>query len=118
MHKLVILIGLIQDQTPIEKYWPEFLHQVENMPGLIKESTATIENFLYGDIQFIKMHELYFDTAEEVRQAMTSPYGKAAGVLLQRITGGNLCLFIADHKEDSLENIRRYNTGSNEANQV
>lgn len=116
MHKLVIIIGQLADPTTIEKYWPEFLHQVENMPGLIKESTATIENFLYGEIQYTKMHELYFDTAEELRQAMTSPYGKAAGVLLQRITGGNLCLFIADHKEDSLENIRKFSTGSHGEN--
>jgi len=118
MHKLVILIGSTADPTPIEKYWPEFLHQVENMPGLIKESTATVENFLYGEIQYMKMHELYFDTSEELRQAMTSPYGKAAGVLLQRITGGNLCLFIADHKEDSLENIRKFSTSSHESNQA
>jgi hypothetical protein len=39
---------------------------------------------------------------------MSSPDGQAAGGLLQQMTGGRMSLFIADHKEDDLENIRRY----------
>jgi hypothetical protein len=33
--------------------------------------------------------------------------------MLQKITGGKMSLVIADHKEDDLENIRRYREANN-----
>jgi hypothetical protein len=46
---------------------------------------------------------------------MSSPEGKTAGELLQRMTGGRMSLIIADHKEDQIENIRRYQRNENDA---
>ena len=118
MHKLVILIQATDNQDRVEENWPEFLHQAENMPGLIKESTSNIEHFLYGDNNYIKMHELFFNSSQEVQQAMASPQGRAAGAILQRITSGKLILFIADHREDSIENIRKYSTWIDATNET
>ncbi len=108
MHKLVILIERLKDWEPFEAGWPEFLHQVEEMPGLLKELTSHVENFLYGGIPVAQVHELYFDTLEAAQQAMASIPGRTAGRLLQRITGGQMALFFAEHKEDDIENLRRF----------
>ena len=48
MHKLVILIGPLEDPQTLEMYWPDFLHQAEMMPGLQRETTSQVEHFLYG----------------------------------------------------------------------
>lgn len=108
MHKLVILIDSLEGGGTYDEDWPEFLHLAESMPGLIRETTSRIEIFLYGQTTYELMHELYFESLEAAQQAMASPQGSAAGKLLQRMTRGRLTLFFADHKEDDLENIRRY----------
>ena len=116
MHKLVILVGPLEDRQAFDEGWPDFLHQAEQMPGLIRETTSQVEHVLFGSSQFIMMHELYFGSSQAIQAAMASPHGKAAGALLQRITQGQLVLFISDHKEDSLDNIRQYTTWDDKTN--
>lgn len=108
MHKLVILIEDITDQEAFDQMWPEFLHISERMPGLIKEATCRVDSNLFGSYQPTMLHELFFESIDDIKHAMGSPQGRAAGGLLQRMTGGKMSLIIADHKEDDLENIRRY----------
>mgnify|MGYP001821244766 FL=1 len=108
MYKLVILIEPLEDQETLDEYWPEFLHHAERMPGLLSETSSHVDAFLYGSQEYIRMHELYFISREDAQSALTSAHGRAAGALLQRITGGRLCLFLADHRQDDIENISRY----------
>jgi hypothetical protein len=108
MHKLVILIGQVDNWRDLEDLWPEFLHQAEEMPGLRREATSQVEEFIFGTKPVVRVHELFFDSLEAAQQAMVSPSGRAAGRLLQQMTQGNLTLFFAEHKEDDLENIRKY----------
>lgn len=108
MHKLVILIEPVEDWAAFEETWPEFLHKVESMPGLRREAISRVEQYLFGDIPYQQMHELFFDSPEQARAAMASPEGREAGRLIQQMTGGRMALFFADHKEDDLENIQRY----------
>lgn len=108
MHKLVILIKTLEDWQVLEDAWPDFLHRVEEMPGLRKEVSCRVEQFLYGTEYVAQIHELYFDTLEAARQAMTSPPGREAGRILQTATGGQMVLFFADHQEDDLDNIRKH----------
>jgi uncharacterized protein (TIGR02118 family) len=108
MYKLVILIDQMEDEDQFDEMWPEFLHVSERMPGLKREATCRVESNLYGAQQPWLMHELFFKTVEDIHQALSSPDGRTAGELLQRMTGGRMSLFIADHKEDAIENIRRY----------
>ena len=107
MHKLVILIEPLEDRTDFEESWPEFLHLVESMPGLLREATSRVELILYGN-QYAQVHELYFDSLLAAQSAMASDQGRAAGRLLQQITDGKMALFIADHHQDEIENIMKY----------
>jgi hypothetical protein len=61
------------------------------------------------------MHELFFDSEEELRAAMASPQGQAAGRMLQQITHGNMDLFIAEHQQDDLEHIRAFKNAGAQA---
>ena len=108
MHKLVILVEHLSDETAFDELWPQFLSHSERMPGLKREATSHIDQPLYGRYQPALIHELFFDSLAALQEAMSSPQGRSAGELLQRMTGGRMSLLIADHKEDDLENIRRY----------
>ncbi len=109
MHKLVILVEPLVDDSAFDEIWPQFLHIAEKMPGLQRETTSRVDGILYGRYKCALMHELYFDSLDVLQEAMKSPQGKAAGELLQKMTAGHLTLLLADHKEDNLENIRKYN---------
>jgi uncharacterized protein (TIGR02118 family) len=113
MVKLVILIEPADDWQHFQENWPQFLHYAEEMPGLVREATSQIEVTLFGH-SYQMMHELFFDSRNAAEEAMSSPTGRAAGRLLQHITGGNLTLFFADYKEDDIDNIRKYKPGSGE----
>ena len=115
MHKLVILIEPLTDWQAFEDAWPDFLHQAEVMPGLRREASSRVEKFLYGKMSIHQIHELYFDSLQEAQQAMASSPGQLAGKLLQRMTGGKMTLFLADCREDDIENLRRYPTAGSES---
>jgi uncharacterized protein (TIGR02118 family) len=108
MHKLVILIEDSEGQADFDEAWPQFLHLSERMPGLAREATSRIEQVLYGRYHPVLMHELFFESFAALQQAMTSPEGRAAGELLQTMTGGKLTLLLAEHKEDDLDHIRSF----------
>lgn len=113
MHKLVILIEHLPDWNRFEDTWPQFLHQVESMPGLRREATSRVEVNLFGR-SYAQMHELYFDSLPAAQEALSSPEGRAAGRLLQAMTGGRLALFLADYKEDEMDNIRKFQSAAPE----
>ena len=108
MYKLVILIEESEDSPAFNDAWPGFLRLAESMPGLQRETFSRVESVLFSHIYPSLMHELYFDSLEAARLAMASPTGREAGRLLQEISGGRVTLFLADHKEDNLENIRKH----------
>ena len=108
MHKLVILFESIDDWNAFEEQWPQFLHLAEEMPGLVREATSRVSRFLYGEPVYERMHELFFENYEAAEAAMVSTQGRETGRLLQQMSSGRMNLFLADHKEDDLENIRKY----------
>jgi uncharacterized protein (TIGR02118 family) len=81
------------------------------MPGLKREATSRIDNILYGKSNYYLIHELFFDSLQAIQEAMISDAGQSAGEVLQRMTQGRMVLMIADHKEDELENIRKFKGG-------
>lgn len=111
MHKLMILVESLENPQAFEEAWPQFLHLAEEMPGLRRETTSRVEGIIFGKFSYNFVHELYFDSFEDIQQAMASPGGRAAGKLLQSMTQGQLALVFADHREDDLDNLRRYKTG-------
>lgn len=116
MHKLVILIEPMDNWQQFEANWPDFLHLVEDMPGLQQEASCRVERFLYGGCQVMQVHELFFQSFKEAENAMASPKGIAAGELLQQITGGRMTIFIADHKQDNISNIQKHKSAAEQPN--
>jgi hypothetical protein len=108
MHKLVIWIEPLADWSSFEAEWPEFLRLAETLPGLRREATSRVEQFLYGEARCRWIHELFFDSLAEAEYAMASTQGQAAGRRLQQMTGGRMVLFLAEHLEDDLDNILKF----------
>jgi len=115
MHKLIIMIGPIADTPTFSESWPQFLHHAEEMPGLVREASIRVQSTLFGDQDYRMIHELFFESAEELQSALASPQGRIAGHVLQEITQGAVHLLIAEHKEDDIENLRRYKQESEDA---
>ena len=115
MHKLIILIGPIADTLEFSEGWPEFLHHAEEMPGLIREAAIRVQATLYGDQDISMIHELFFETQEALENALAAPQGRLAGYILQNITEGKVTLLTAEHKEDNIENLRKYREGKPDA---
>lgn len=107
MYKLVILIEKPDDLT-FDDRWPQFLHLAEQIPGLLRETTSRVDRVVYGKGEISMIHELYFESSEELQRGMASSVGQEAGRVLQEITRGRVTLLFADHKQDELENIIRY----------
>ncbi len=116
MHKLIIIIEAPEDPITFEDAWPAFLHQAEKMPGLIREATVRVSDILFGNDQIYMIHELFFETQHELQTAMTSPQGQISGHILQRITGGRMTLITAEHREDDIENILKYQVEETDVN--
>lgn len=108
MHKLIILIEAAAMNPRFEDEWPNFLRLAERMPGLLREATSHIDTVLFGRFPCAMVHELYFASLADLKEALGSEEGLLAGELLQHITDGRLALYLADHKQDDLENIRKY----------
>jgi uncharacterized protein (TIGR02118 family) len=108
MYKLVIIIDSPADPLAFDEAWPSFLHQAEKMPGLIREATVRVSNTLFGNDQIHMIHELFFESQAELQEAMTTPQGQITGHILQKITDGRMTLLVAEHREDDIENIRKY----------
>ncbi len=108
MYKLIILIETPHDIQTFEESWPLFLREAEKIPGLQREAAIQVVDTLFGESQIYKIHELFFDTKRNLQNGMASPSGQASGRILQQITAGKMTLLIAGHREDSIENLRKY----------
>ncbi len=108
MYKLIILIEPPLDPSTFDESWPQFLHQAERMPGLQREASVRVTRQLFGYHQVHMIHELFFETQADLQAAMASPQGQASGQILQRITDGRMTLLFAEHREDVIENLRKY----------
>lgn len=108
MYKLVIMIETPEDQMAFDDLWPNFLRVAETMPGLLRETSSRVDAVLYGSTQYFLIYELFFESLQVAKDAMTSLEGRNAGKILQSITGGRMVLLLADHKQDDIENILSY----------
>jgi uncharacterized protein (TIGR02118 family) len=108
MYKLMIVIPPDIEDPVLKDNWPAFLHTAESMPGLQREASVRVAAALYGQQEISMVHELYFETLSDLQAAMTSPEGLATGEIIQQLTGGQMTLLIAEHREDEVENLRQY----------
>ena len=78
MFKLLILIEPQEDWLNFEQAWPQFLALAEKMPGLVRETTSPIHARLHGSLPVSMVHELYFESRQALKAAMSSAEGVAA----------------------------------------
>ena len=102
MYKLVIVF--FQPLKTPESFamgWQKFLSLAEKMPGLRKEVVSDLEQVLFGppSLQFKKMHELHFDSRDDLEAALASDAGQKAGQWLQSFAQGQFVLSISRHME-------------------
>jgi uncharacterized protein (TIGR02118 family) len=108
MYKLMILIPPEITGPAFDEAWPEFLHNAERMPGLVREASIRVITQLSGNCPVGLAHELFFESQQDLHAAMSSPEGESAGQILQQITQGKMTLLMAEHREDDIENLRQY----------
>ena len=112
MHKLIILLPG-SDGLPAD--WHVFLRQAELLPDLRREATSHVLHHLYGEADYSIIHELFFDDLPTLEKALSSDLGVRAAQTLHKVTSGRVALLVADHKEDALENIRKFTSSGSEA---
>jgi uncharacterized protein (TIGR02118 family) len=109
MYKLVILFLPPFAWATFEQGWQKFLGMAEQMPSLRKEAVGDIDELVFGppNMNYKKIHELYFDSREDLEAALTSEAGQKAGQWLQSFTQGRFLLMIAKHMEATPEQFKK-----------
>ena len=108
MYKLVIGFLPPLAWSSFEQGWQKFLGLAEQMPGLRKEVIGDIDELVFGppSMNYKKIHELYFDSREDLEAALNSEEGQKAGQWLQSFTQGRFLLMIAKHMEATPEEFK------------
>jgi uncharacterized protein (TIGR02118 family) len=117
MYKLVILFLPPFAWATFEKGWQKFLGLAEQMPGLRKEVVGDNEELVFGPstLNYKKIHELYFDSREELEAALNSEAGQKAGQWLHSFTQGQFLSMIAKHMEATPEEFKKQTQESEES---
>jgi uncharacterized protein (TIGR02118 family) len=110
MYKLVILfLQSYISPASFSMGWQKFLGLAEQMPGVRKEVVSDPDEIIFGppNLQFKKMHELYFDSREDLEAALNSDAGQEAGKWLQTFTQGQCVLSISRHMEATPDQFKK-----------
>jgi len=81
------------------------MHLSAQLPGLRYETNGEVMTKVFGRQSFKTIHELYFDSMNDIQMALRSPIGQKAGQVLQAITENRVTLLIADHTGDDVTNF-------------
>jgi uncharacterized protein (TIGR02118 family) len=101
MYKLVIVFYASTAWATFEQSWQKFLGLAEQMPGLCKEVVSDPDQIVFGspNQKIRKIHELYFNSREDLEAALNAEAGQKAGQWLHSFTQGQFILMIAKHME-------------------
>jgi uncharacterized protein (TIGR02118 family) len=117
MYKLVILFFPPFAWASFESGWQKFLGLAEQMPGLRKEMVSDIDELVFGPktMSYKKIHELYFDSREDLDTALNSEEGQKAGQWLHSFTQGRFILMVAKHMEANPNEFKKPKRGSDDS---
>jgi uncharacterized protein (TIGR02118 family) len=109
MYKLVILFLPPFAWTSFEPGWQKFLGLAEQMPGLRKEMVGDVDELVFGptNMNYKKIHELYFDSREDLENALKSEEGQEAGQWLHSFTRGRFILMFAKHMQATPDEFKK-----------
>ena len=110
MYKLVIVF--LQSFTGAKSFamgWQKFLGLAEQMPGLRKEVISDPDEVVFGppNQKYRKVHELFFDSREDLDTALNSEAGQKAGQWLHSFTQGQFVLMISRHMEATPDDFKK-----------
>ena len=97
MVKLVALYKKPADIAAFDKHYQE-IHTplAKKMPGLRKLEVCRFTGSPGGEAKFHLMAEMYFDNAEAMKAALSSPEGKAAGKDVMSFAGDLIHMMFAE----------------------
>lgn len=101
-HKLIILFKQPANPAEFEQSWSEeFVPLAERLPGLRRVVVSHTQGGPAGPVDIYLLHELHFDSQEDLAAAMRAPEGVAAGQCLVRLAPQAVTLLFAEHMEDA-----------------
>lgn len=104
MHKLILVFRKSDELDRFEDIWSEsFVGLAERMPGIKRVTVSRIYGSPRGETELHLVHEFFFEDAEALMKAITSPEGQAAGKALMAFTGGSVEVAFAEHLEEDRE---------------
>ena len=109
MYKMVIVFFTPTAWATFEQGWQKFLGLAEQMPGLCKEVVSDPEQLVFGspNQKIQKIHELFFNSREDLEAALNAEAGQKAGQWLHSFTQGQFILMIAKHMEAAPEQFKK-----------
>lgn len=101
MYKLVILFEQPLDEEQFQVDWQKFMGLAEKLPRLKREVVSRVQQIVHAPDgrQYVRLHELIFDSRDALEVALQSPAGQLAGQFLQAFTLGRMVLLTAEHME-------------------
>jgi hypothetical protein len=108
MYQLILLIPTSVDIKSFDEGWPSFLEAIEQMPGLLRESVARVDQLIYGQEYFHRIYTFSFPDQKSLEKALVSDPGEIAGKIIHDLTEGRVTLLTAEFQEDSLNHIQSF----------
>lgn len=82
-----------------DKYFNEHIPLAQKMPGLQLIEISRVSGAPMGEPAYYLMAELYFDSMDSVKAAMSSPEGKAAGKNIMSFAGDLVTMMFAEVRD-------------------
>lgn len=95
--KLIALYKKPADPAEFDKkYFGEHIPLAEKMPGLQLIELSKVNGAPMGEAPYYLMAELYFDNMDAVKNALSSPEGRAAGKNIMSFAGDLVSMMFAE----------------------
>ena len=103
MVKLVVLYTHPTDKAAFDRHYAE-VHTplVKKVPGVRRLEVARVTGAPRGESQYYLMVEMYWDDADAMNAAMTSPEMREVGKDVRAFAGDLISMHIAQVEEQSL----------------
>lgn len=101
MVKLTILFRPPGQWDTFENRYNDFLALIERMPYIIRRQVNSVTGSPQGDAAYYRVLEIYFDSEQNLNQALASPAGQEAGAELFKFPQGSFDTFFADVYEET-----------------
>ena len=97
MVKLTVLFGHPEDPEAFEEYYTnQHLSLAAKIPNVQRFESGRVHPVDNGEPPYHRMAELWFESAEQIGEALSSPEGEAATMDLRNFATGGATFFVSD----------------------